>query len=46
MAEHRLQKILAAVGVDSNRKCEKLILEETVRVNRCLIHGCYHNQNM
>jgi len=37
MSEHRLQKILAAVGVDSDRKCEELILEEAVRVNRKIV---------
>lgn len=33
MAEQRLQKVLAAAGVDSRRKCEELILEGEVRVN-------------
>jgi 23S rRNA pseudouridine2605 synthase len=33
MAERRLQKVLAAAGVDSRRKCEELILEGIVRVN-------------
>ncbi|MEJ2648697.1 MAG: pseudouridine synthase [Sedimentisphaerales bacterium] len=33
MAEQRLQKILAAAGVDSRRKCEELILEGAVEVN-------------
>jgi 23S rRNA pseudouridine2605 synthase len=33
MSEERLQKILAAAGVDSRRKCEELILEGAVRVN-------------
>ena len=33
MAEQRLQKILAAAGVDSRRKCEELILSGAVRVN-------------
>lgn len=33
MAQQRLQKILAAAGVDSRRKCEELILEGAVRVN-------------
>ena len=34
MAEQRLQKVLAAAGVDSRRKCEELILDGLVRVNR------------
>lgn len=34
MAEQRLQKVLAAAGVDSRRKCEELILSGEVRVNR------------
>jgi 23S rRNA pseudouridine2605 synthase len=33
MAQQRLQKILAAGGVDSRRKCEELILSGAVRVN-------------
>jgi 23S rRNA pseudouridine2605 synthase len=33
MAVERLQKILAAAGVASRRKCEELILEGMVRVN-------------
>ncbi len=33
MVQQRLQKILAAAGVDSRRKCEELILEGAVRVN-------------
>jgi len=33
MAEQRLQKVLAAAGVDSRRNCEELILEGAVRVN-------------
>jgi 23S rRNA pseudouridine2605 synthase len=33
MTEQRLQKVLAAAGVDSRRKCEELILEGVVRVN-------------
>jgi 23S rRNA pseudouridine2605 synthase len=33
MAKQRLQKVLAAAGVASRRKCEELILEGTVRVN-------------
>jgi 23S rRNA pseudouridine2605 synthase len=34
MAVQRLQKILAAAGVDSRRKCEQLILAGAVCVNR------------
>jgi 23S rRNA pseudouridine2605 synthase len=37
MAEQRLQKILAAAGVDSRRNCEELILEGNVRVNRKVV---------
>lgn len=37
MARQRLQKILAAAGVDSRRKCEELILEGSVRVNRKVV---------
>ena len=37
MAEQRLQKILAAAGIDSRRKCEELILEGAVRVNRKVV---------
>ncbi len=33
MAKERLQKILAAAGIDSRRKCEQLILVGLVRVN-------------
>jgi 23S rRNA pseudouridine2605 synthase len=33
MAKERLQKILAAAGIASRRKCEELILEGMVRVN-------------
>lgn len=33
MAAERLQKILAATGVDSRRNCEQLILEGLVKVN-------------
>src|SRR4030042_1176262 len=33
MNKQRLQKVLAAAGVASRRKCEELILEGTVRVN-------------
>jgi 23S rRNA pseudouridine2605 synthase len=34
MTEQRLQKVMAAAGVDSRRKCEELILQGAVRVNR------------
>jgi len=37
MAEQRLQKVLAAGGVASRRKCEELILEGAVRVNRKVV---------
>lgn len=37
MAEQRLQKVLAAAGVDSRRNCEELILDGAVRVNRKVI---------
>jgi len=37
MTEERLQKVLAAAGVDSRRKCEELILDGAVRVNRRLV---------
>ena len=37
MTEQRLQKVLAAAGVDSRRKCEELILEGVVRVNRKIV---------
>ncbi len=37
MAEQRLQKVLAAAGVDSRRKCEELILAGVVRVNRKVV---------
>ena len=33
MAEKRLQRILAAAGVDSRRRCEELILHGAVQVN-------------
>lgn len=33
MAKERLQKVLAAAGVDSRRRCEELILSGSVRVN-------------
>jgi len=37
MAKQRLQKVLAAAGVDSRRKCEELILSGAVRVNRKVV---------
>jgi 23S rRNA pseudouridine2605 synthase len=37
MGEQRLQKVLAAAGVDSRRKCEELILNGVVRVNRKVV---------
>ncbi len=37
MAEQRLQKVLAAAGIDSRRKCEELILNGVVRVNRKVV---------
>ena len=37
MAGQRLQKVLAAAGVDSRRKCEELILDRAVRVNRKVV---------
>lgn len=37
MGEQRLQKILAAAGIDSRRKCEELILSGAVRVNRKVV---------
>ena len=37
MAKQRLQKVLAAAGVDSRRKCEELILDGDVRVNRDVV---------
>jgi len=33
MGQQRLQKVLAAAGVDSRRKCEELILQGAVEVN-------------
>jgi 23S rRNA pseudouridine2605 synthase len=38
MAEQRLQKVLAAAGVDSRRKCEELILEGAVCVNHKVVN--------
>ena len=37
MPKQRLQKILAAAGVDSRRNCEELILDGVVRVNRKVV---------
>jgi 23S rRNA pseudouridine2605 synthase len=37
MAGQRLQKVLAAAGVDSRRNCEELILAGAVRVNRKVV---------
>jgi len=37
VSELRLQKVLAAAGVDSRRKCEELILDGAVRVNRKVV---------
>ncbi|HPS56245.1 MAG TPA: pseudouridine synthase [Sedimentisphaerales bacterium] len=37
MAEQRLQKVLAAAGVASRRRCEELIVEGAVRVNRQIV---------
>ena len=35
--KQRLQKVLAAAGVESRRRCEELILDGQVRVNRKVI---------
>ncbi|MHC4167028.1 MAG: pseudouridine synthase [Planctomycetota bacterium] len=37
MAEQRLQKVLAAAGIDSRRNCEELIVAGVVRVNRKVV---------
>lgn len=37
MAQTRLQRILAAAGIASRRRCEELILEGAVRVNRKVV---------
>jgi pseudouridine synthase len=37
MAKQRLQKVLAAAGIDSRRKCEELILSGVVQVNRKVV---------
>lgn len=38
MARQRLQKVLAAAGIDSRRNCEQLILSGLVRVNRKVVN--------
>ncbi len=35
--KQRLQKVLAAAGIDSRRNCEELILDGAVRVNRDIV---------
>lgn len=37
MSKQRLQKVLAAAGVDSRRNCEQIILDGAVRVNRKVV---------
>jgi 23S rRNA pseudouridine2605 synthase len=37
MAKERLQKVLVAAGVDSRRRCEELILEGAVLVNKRVV---------
>jgi pseudouridine synthase len=37
MAKERLQKVLAAAGIDSRRRCEELILDGVVRVNKKVV---------
>jgi 23S rRNA pseudouridine2605 synthase len=37
VSKQRLQKVLAAAGVDSRRKCEELILTGAVCVNRNVV---------
>jgi len=37
MAKQRLQKVLAAAGLNSRRKCEELILSGVVQVNRKVV---------
>jgi len=37
MSKQRLQKVLAAAGVDSRRNCEQIILDGSVRVNRKVV---------
>src|SRR4030042_5751277 len=38
MAKQRLQKVLAAAGIGSRRKCEELILGGIVEVNRKIVN--------
>jgi 23S rRNA pseudouridine2605 synthase len=38
MAKQRLQKVLAAAGIGSRRKCEQLILSGTVEVNKRIVN--------
>ena len=38
MVQQRLQKVLAAAGVGSRRKCEKLILSGVIQVNRRVVN--------
>ncbi|MBP8305364.1 MAG: rRNA pseudouridine synthase [Phycisphaerae bacterium] len=38
MARQRLQKVLAAAGIESRRRCEELILEGAVKVNNRVVH--------
>jgi 23S rRNA pseudouridine2605 synthase len=38
MANERLQRILAAAGIDSRRRCEELILQGAVRVNGRIVN--------
>jgi len=38
MTKQRLQKVLAAAGIGSRRKCEQLILSGTVEVNRKIVN--------
>jgi len=38
MAKQRLQKVLASAGIGSRRRCEELILEGAVQVNRQLVN--------
>jgi 23S rRNA pseudouridine2605 synthase len=37
MAKERLQKVLVAAGVDSRRRCEELILDGAVQVNKRVV---------
>lgn len=39
MSKQRLQKVLAAAGIASRRRCEEVILEGTVRVNGRVVDG-------